>query len=59
MPFSKKYGTKNQPVMGIGMFSSPVMQLNVRDDWIGWTINSLLRRIKNDEINIDELIKFL
>ena len=30
-------GAPNHPVIGIGALGSPIVQLSVRDEWIGWT----------------------
>lgn len=37
-----------RPVMGIGALASPVAQLSRRDDWIGWTVAGLKRRLAAD-----------
>lgn len=33
------------PVIGIAALGSPIVQLTVRDEWIGWTTDALLRRM--------------
>jgi hypothetical protein len=33
------------PVIGIAALGSPIVQLTVRDEWIGWTPETLLRRM--------------
>ncbi len=37
-----------KPIMGIGALASPVAQLSRRDDWIGWSLPALKRRIAAD-----------
>jgi hypothetical protein len=36
------------PVIGIAALGSPIVQLTVRDEWIGWTLEQLLERMAND-----------
>ena len=36
---------KNRPIMGIAMLSSPVMKLNPRDNWVGWTFKETLDKL--------------
>ena len=36
---------ENDPIIGIGAISSPVIQLNVRDTWIGWDADSVISRM--------------
>jgi len=35
-----------KPVIGIAMLASPVMQLGVRDNWIGWTARAYFEALK-------------
>ena len=39
---------KFHPVIGIAALSSPVVQLSVRDDWIGWTSTVFIRQLQNN-----------
>ncbi|WP_374712410.1 Druantia anti-phage system protein DruA [Symbiobacterium terraclitae] len=36
----------NSPIIGIAMLASPCSRLKIRDEWIGWTVESLTNRIK-------------
>lgn len=36
----------NHPVVGIAALGSPIMQLGVRDNWIGWTARQLVEIIR-------------
>lgn len=36
-----------RPVMGIAMLASPVVRMRVRDDWIGWTPESFVARLRD------------
>lgn len=36
------------PVIGIAALGSPIVQLTVRDQWIGWTSDALLRRMASE-----------
>ena len=36
----------NHPIIGIGAYGSAVVQLTVRDEWIGWTPESFLKRLE-------------
>lgn len=36
------------PVIGIAALGSPIVQLTVRDEWIGWTPNTLLERMASE-----------
>ena len=38
----------NHPVIGIGALGSPIMQLSVRDSWIGWTGEQVMATIAGD-----------
>jgi hypothetical protein len=40
-----------RPVMGIAMLASPVVQLRVRDDWIGWTAVAYTHRIRSGQLD--------
>lgn len=37
----------NHPVVGIAALGSPIMQLGVRDNWIGWTAKQLVDTIRH------------
>lgn len=37
----------NHPVVGIAALGSPIMQLGVRDNWIGWTAKQLVETIRD------------
>ena len=39
---------ENHPVVGIGAFGSAVVQLSVRDEWIGWTPEGINKRLETD-----------
>lgn len=39
----------NSPIIGIAALASPCTRLRMRDDWIGWTVDSLKMRIMNGE----------
>ena len=39
---------KNHPIIGIGAISSPIIQLNERDKWIGWHPDAFLDNIKKN-----------
>lgn len=47
----------NHPVMGIGALSSPIMQIRVRDSWIGWHPETFLERVRTAPTR--ELAKWL
>lgn len=47
------------PVMAITSLNSAVLQLTARDEWIGWTVQGLLARIKEGEITDDEALAAL
>jgi len=36
------------PVMAIGALASPTLQLRVRDEWIGWSTETFVRRFIDD-----------
>src|SRR5439155_6656297 len=36
------------PVIGIGAYGSAVVQLSVRDEWIGWTPECFLKRLEEE-----------
>lgn len=36
------------PVMGIAALGSPIVQLTVRDEWIGWTPDAILQRMATE-----------
>lgn len=38
----------NHPVIGIGALGSSIVQLRVRDAWIGWTGERFLQRVRED-----------
>lgn len=40
---------KFHPIIGIAALSSPVVQLGVRDDWIGWTSAAFLRQVQDHQ----------
>jgi len=44
--FIRDKGQDNKPIMGIGCISSPVINLKVRDDYIGWSANDKNKRNK-------------
>lgn len=37
---------ENHPVIGIGAFGSAVVQLSVRDEWVGWTPETIIKRLE-------------
>jgi len=39
---------ENHPVIGIGAYGSAVVQLSVRDEWIGWTPEAFLMRLREE-----------
>ncbi len=39
---------ENHPVVGIGAFGSAVVQLSVRDEWIGWTHEGINERLRTE-----------
>lgn len=39
---------ENHPVIGIGAYGSAVVQLSVRDEWIGWSPERFLARLKEE-----------
>ena len=39
---------ENHPIVGIGAFGSAVVQLSVRDEWIGWAPEQFLARLGQD-----------
>lgn len=47
----------NHPVMGIGAVSSPIMQIQKRDSWIGWQPDNFLDRVRTAPTR--ELAKWL
>jgi len=38
----------NHPVIGIGALGSAIVQLSVRDEWIGWTGDQFVTRLRNE-----------
>jgi hypothetical protein len=38
----------NHPVIGIGALGSSIVQLRVRDEWIGWSPSQFLRRLESE-----------
>jgi hypothetical protein len=38
----------NHPVVGIGAFGSAIVQLSVRDEWVGWTPERFLDRLRQE-----------
>ena len=38
----------NHPIVGIGALGSAVVQLGVRDEWIGWTPGKLVKRLQDN-----------
>jgi hypothetical protein len=40
----------NAPVMGIASLTNPVLQLQDRDDWVGWTYAGVTKRIARDPV---------
>jgi len=38
----------NHPVMGICALSSPIMQIRERDNWIGWSPEAFLERVRRE-----------
>lgn len=49
----------NAPIMGIAMLSSPCSRMKVRDEWIGWTIESLEDRIRDGSWQPDQVARSL
>ena len=49
----------NKPIMGIGSLASPVLQHSLRDDWIGWTTDSIASDIVSGKREVDWLVKHL
>src|SRR5439155_24540603 len=39
---------ENHPVIGIGAYGSAVVQLTARDEWIGWTPDAFLKRLRTE-----------
>lgn len=44
----------NRPIMGIAMIASPVVRLGQRDNWIGWTIDSVMKKYARGQINVED-----
>ena len=49
---------KNDPIMGIAALGSPIMNLAVRSDFIGWNIDSLRERLQRNkkELEYEEML---
>jgi hypothetical protein len=39
---------KYHPIIGIAALTSPVVQLNVRDNWIGWSPDAFVAQLRNN-----------
>ncbi len=49
----------HHPVIGIASLSNAVMRLSARDEWIGWTLDGLLARIRLGELTEVEVLEAL
>lgn len=52
-------GYSYKPIIGIGNLVSPVLQLSIRDKWIGWNFKTLKEKLAIGDVNINELITYL
>jgi hypothetical protein len=43
----------NHPIIGIAALASSAVQLAIRDEWIGWTPESIVSRLRTDAKNAD------
>lgn len=48
-----------RPVMGIAMLASPIVRLRARDNWIGWTPESVAQAIKLGHLDPREVLESL
>lgn len=44
---------ENHPIIGIAALGSAVVQLSVRDEWIGWTAEATLKRLEHQGTSMD------
>jgi hypothetical protein len=49
----------HRPIIGIAMLSSPVLRTRPRDNWIGWTPQPFLDRVRSGEWNAKSALKAL
>lgn len=45
----------NRPVIGIGSLANATLQITTRDDYIGWSLKALTKRIKDDSTSWAEI----
>lgn len=48
-----------RPVIGIAMLASPVVRMRVRDDWIGWNLDSFIDRLRSGEWDVQVALRTL
>ena len=47
----------NNPIMAIGSLASPVLQHKLRDDWVGWTYDSVLAAYATGKIKYQDIVE--
>ncbi|MDC0966381.1 DUF4338 domain-containing protein [Alphaproteobacteria bacterium] len=47
----------NNPIMAIGSLASPVLQHKLRDDWVGWTYDSVLAAYATGKLKYRDVVE--
>ncbi len=55
----RNHAFKNKYIMGIGCLVSPILQHDIRDNWIGWTVKNYSQKIADGSLDILEFLKLL